>query len=273
MIKKLVTLVVTICLSSDAYSQSLTFKDCIERLAASRARVLSYVAVAKVVEYRSETFSDKKYFSAVTNQYECVSDRTAKCSLIVRSASSASVRDVERKHRVMLKRGEEFYFNAGRALKLEQRQKAAGMFDPTVVGIGFCVELLAFYEDWEVINNFRQWNTTSWPLRKEEGSLLAFGSKLGSGRKGQVAVFDKSKGYSISELRLPEGSGVAFQCFYKKIDGHWLPTSALYQCAGDGGMVIEIDWIQINKPIDRRVFDPRWVSEQTELEYSPGGRQ
>ncbi len=264
---------VALLLSSKAYSQNLTFHDCVERLAENRSKVISYVANAKMVNYRTETIGDISYQSTVTNQYECVADRTADCVLIVRSASSASLRDVDLRHGILLKRGGEFFFSGGTSLQPRSRQLAEGFLDPTVVGLGLCAELLLFFEDSEVVNNYRQWQSRSWPAREQDGPLYSFGPRQRGDRKASLAVFNSQQGFSISELRMAAGSGAAFQCKYKQIDGHWMPTSALYKCSGDGGIVVEIDWIQVNKPINRQVFDPQWITSQTGLKLAAGASQ
>lgn len=239
----------------------LTFRDVVSRFEEHRAQLLSYAAQVEFALYSEDTFDDYVHRSVSLRRFDVLADLTRDSYLMTRNTyrffAEPKTADTSK---ILLKNGPRVFI--GERSGLVEKNLISdldGFFDPQVIGVGFCAELRRFYEFEQVIGNYRNWRSDDWEADPADG-LVTFGKKLANGSYRERYCFSESQGYSPVLLENKD-FGLKVQCTYIQLDGIWLPRICRYECDASRGMVVTIDWIAVNKPLSRELFEIETVRE------------
>ncbi|HBE66937.1 MAG TPA: hypothetical protein DDW52_02180 [Planctomycetaceae bacterium] len=232
-----------------------SFADALDALEEHRSGLLSYVARITIARYsvsKIPRMVGHRGFSVA--QVHVATDKTR--GVMVQTKSTYGLENSYLRPLVFLKHPGRFWMSAGRQFNEVGRDQVDQMLDPEVVGIGVCGEINRYFSFEEVLGGYRDW-----PERfvESDGDVVRFNN----------VWIDRSKGGSVLHTQI--GKMVSVDTSYVKTEaGIWLPQHAFYDCNGDRGMFIYIDWLSVNKPISANVFHPGYVAGWCGLDFEEG---
>lgn len=262
----LIWIIVAACaiLFGEAFGQEsggAAFARTLDQFEQHRAQLLSYAAQVELVQFAEEKFNNEVYRSVSLRRFDVVADLTRDSYLIVRNSYSL-LPDLGSRadSNLFLKVGPRVFVTGGGVLDEKKSAiETTDFFDPQTVGFGFCAELRRFFEFEDIVGNYRRWQSGFFGVERA-GGLITIGAKNADGRYRERYCFAENQGFCPVLIESPRGIGVKVQCNYVNVDGIWLPKVCRYECNPKVGVVVNIDWIAVNKPISRELLDIEKVS-------------
>jgi hypothetical protein len=258
-------LAVCLFVSAGMAEDTISFQKAVDRYEENMAKLLSYVAKVTVYEQTSErsTVSPEVIDVASVSEFEMIADVTRDSVLIVgnRYVVGSSHLIAPSSSKLYLRCEGKSYRCGGDGLFPIDNPIVPyeGVFDPRIVGTGFCFEIRSYIPFQNVIANLRQWSD-------DPGVSTDGGENLKFGRAGEFVVCSKKSQFAIVEA---VQSGVKFKTVYEEREGVVLPKSSIYHCTQGRQLLIECDWIVVNEPIPEYRFQPEEVARLAGLKYSP----
>jgi hypothetical protein len=255
-----------ICMFASAAmaEDTISFLKAVDRYEENMAKLLSFVAKVTVYEQTSEksTVSPDVVEVASVAEFEMIADVTRDSVLIVgnRYVVGSSHLIAPSSSKLYLRCDGKGYRCGGDGLFPidDPNVPYEGVFDPRIVGTGFCFEIRSYVPFQDVIANLRQWSD-------DPGVSTDGGENVKFGWGNEFVVCSKKSQFAIVEAAQ---SGVKFKAVYEEREGVVLPKSAIYHCAQGRQLLIECDWITVNEPIPSYRFQPEEVARLAGLKYS-----